>query len=193
MRPGTISFPVVMSIFTGASISPYLTRRCARQLAYSSPSRMGSMRSNEYSMPTLLRFRTRKLEALCRHRHRLRFGRRAFEERVHGLRRHPVPDGRVRPPAVVVGLDEIDHGVLRGVPRREALPAIHLIFERSEERLGDLFEYQDNAPRASSEGSRWGSSMAEAGRAGRWSGSWRRGANTPIGATRSASRYHWED
>lgn len=32
---------------------PYLTRRCARQLAYSSPSRMGSMRSNEYSMPSL--------------------------------------------------------------------------------------------------------------------------------------------
>ena len=52
MRPGTISSPVVMSIFTGASILPHLTRRCARQFAHSSPSRMGSIRSKEYSMPS---------------------------------------------------------------------------------------------------------------------------------------------
>ena len=47
-------------------------------------------------------------------KHRLR----PLEEAVHGLRRDSVTDRRVGPPAVAVGLDELDDGVPRLVPRR---------------------------------------------------------------------------
>ena len=82
-------------------------------------------------------FRTRKLRGSRRHRQPVEFGCRALEEGVHGLRRHLVPDGRVRPFPVVVDLDELDHRALRGVSGGEAPAVVHLIFQRREERLCD--------------------------------------------------------
>ena len=68
-------------------------------------------------------FRTQKLEELGSHGKRLWFGVRALEERFHGICGYLVVDGGVQPPAVVVGLDELDDGMLGGVAGREA-PAV---------------------------------------------------------------------
>ena len=82
------------------------------------------------------RFRTRKLEDLRGHG-KLLCGRLCpLEEGFHGLRGYLVADGRVRPPAVVVGLDELDHRVLGGVAGLEAPAMVHLVLRRREERLG---------------------------------------------------------
>lgn len=82
------------------------------------------------------RFRTRKLEDLRGHGKLLcgRFG--PLEEGFHGLRGYLVTDGRVRPFAVVLGLDELDHRVLGGVAGLEAPAMAHLVLQRREERLG---------------------------------------------------------
>ncbi len=66
-------------------------------------------------------------------KHRLR----PLEEAVHGLRRGSVTDRRVGPPAVVVGLDELDDGVPRLVPRRPFPQVVHLVLQRGEGRFGD--------------------------------------------------------
>lgn len=42
----------------------------------------------------------------------------------------------MRPPAVVVSLDELDDGVLGGVAGWEAPAVVHLVLQRGEERLG---------------------------------------------------------
>lgn len=42
----------------------------------------------------------------------------------------------MRPPAVVVGLDELDDGMLGGVAGREAPAVANLVLRRDEERLG---------------------------------------------------------
>mgnify|MGYP004522057965 CR=1 FL=1 len=81
------------------------------------------------------RFRTRKLEESGGHRHCLGLGLGPLEEGRHGLGRNLVAYRRVGPAAVVVGLDELDHRVLGGIPGREAPPAAHLVLQRGEERF----------------------------------------------------------
>lgn len=82
------------------------------------------------------RFRTRKLEDLRGHG-KLPCGRPGtLEEGLHGLRGYLVADGRVRPLAVVLGLDEPDHRVLGVGPGGEAPAVVHLVLQRREERLG---------------------------------------------------------
>lgn len=82
------------------------------------------------------RFRTRALEESCGHRELL-FGRLgSFEGRFHGSRGYLVADGRVGPPAVIVGLDELDYRVLGVGPGGEAPAVVHLVLQRGEERLG---------------------------------------------------------
>lgn len=82
------------------------------------------------------RFRTRKLEGLARHGQHLRLGPGPLEERFPGLRGYLVADGGVGPSAVVVGLDELDDGMLGSVAGREAPAVVHLVLQRGEERLG---------------------------------------------------------
>lgn len=56
--------------------------------------------------------------------------------RLHGLRGYLVADGRMGPFAVVVGLDELDGGVLGVGPGGKAPAIAHLILQGREERLG---------------------------------------------------------
>lgn len=81
------------------------------------------------------RFLTRKLEESGGHRHCLGLGLGPLEEGRHGLGQNLVAYRRVGPAAVVVGLDELDHRVLGGIPGREAPPAAHLVLQRGEERF----------------------------------------------------------
>ena len=83
------------------------------------------------------RFRTRKFEESGGHRHGLGLGGGALEEGRHRLGRHLVPDGGIGSSAVVVGLDELDHGVPGGIPGGKRLSVVHLVLQRDEERLGD--------------------------------------------------------